>query len=194
MPLREIEDRQSKLALTREQDHVEAARPSRQFLGTRVIPKWNISPESCILKTRAGEDSLELYQACILPQDQFSLSIMPETKLEEIAAHDFMRVPRFPSYFVCLHFFLVFSHLIVFFALFKAANVAHNLTLRIHHWRVRCQEAKAQAHRLDKEKAAIESKMKAEYDSRLKQMEVKIAELEARPNTPRSPSASPRMK
>ncbi|KAK6162705.1 hypothetical protein DH2020_002546 [Rehmannia glutinosa] len=123
----EIEDRQNKLDRAREQDHVEASRPPRQFSGTRVILKWKISPESCIMKTRAGEDSLELYQACILPQDQFALTVMPDTKLEEIVAHDLMR----------------------------AANVAHNLTLRSHHWRIWCQDAEALAQYLEKEKVEI---------------------------------------
>ncbi|KAK6127195.1 hypothetical protein DH2020_039079 [Rehmannia glutinosa] len=89
--LREIEDHQKKLALAREQAQAEASRPQRPFSGTRLVPKWNISSESSILKTRAGEDSLELYHGCILPQDQFALGVMPDTKLEKIAAHDLMR-------------------------------------------------------------------------------------------------------
>ncbi|KAK6117151.1 hypothetical protein DH2020_049110 [Rehmannia glutinosa] len=122
--IREIEDRQKKLALAREQDHIEASRPPRPFSGTRVIPKWDISPESSILKTRVGEDSLELYLGCILPQDQFALSVMPDTKLEDIAAHDLMR-------------------------------------------------------NLEKEKSTIETRVWAEYDTRLKQVETKLVELAA---------------
>ncbi|KAK6132551.1 hypothetical protein DH2020_033653 [Rehmannia glutinosa] len=38
------------------------------------------------MKTRAGEDSLELYQGCILPMDQVTLGSMPDSKLEEIDA------------------------------------------------------------------------------------------------------------
>ncbi|KAK6119084.1 hypothetical protein DH2020_047170 [Rehmannia glutinosa] len=139
-------------ALAREEAQAETSRPPKQFSGSRLIPKWNISPESSILKTRAGEDSLELYQGCILPQDQFALGVMPDTKLEEIAAHDLMR----------------------------AANVTHNLTLRSHHWRVRCQDAEASVERLEKEKQAIEAKTKAEYDSRIRQIMANLAELEAR--------------
>ncbi|KAK6132130.1 hypothetical protein DH2020_034121 [Rehmannia glutinosa] len=104
------------------------------------------------MKTRTGEDSLELYQACILPRDQFALGALPDTRLEDIAAHDLMR----------------------------AANIVHNLTLRGHHWRIRFMEAEAHATRLEKEKVAIEAKMRSEYETRLKTLESKLSELETR--------------
>ncbi|KAK6160312.1 hypothetical protein DH2020_003693 [Rehmannia glutinosa] len=69
-----IASRQKKLLEAREQVRVETSRPQPEFSGTRLIPSWNISPESSILKTRVGEDSLELYQGCSRPWIEFSFA------------------------------------------------------------------------------------------------------------------------
>ncbi|KAK6115241.1 hypothetical protein DH2020_007510 [Rehmannia glutinosa] len=104
------------------------------------------------MKTRTGEDSLELYQACILPHDQITLGVMSDTRLEDITTHDLMR----------------------------AANIVHNLTLRGHHWRVRFMEAEDRATRFEKEKVAIEAKTKSKYEPRIKLVESKLSEFEIR--------------
>ncbi|KAK6121198.1 hypothetical protein DH2020_045060 [Rehmannia glutinosa] len=150
--LHEIALRQKTLNEAREQTRIETSQPQREFSGTRVIPSWNISPESSIMKTRMGEDSLELYQVCILPHNQFALGSMPETRLEDIAAHDLMR----------------------------AANIVHNLTLRGHHWRVHFMEAEARATRLEKEKTVIEANVRSKYETLLKSIESKLFEFETR--------------
>lgn len=58
----------------------------------KTSPKSNISSQSSVMKTRFGEDSLQLYNACLLPTDQTELASMAHCTLEEIAAHDLMRV------------------------------------------------------------------------------------------------------
>ncbi|KAK6145009.1 hypothetical protein DH2020_021829 [Rehmannia glutinosa] len=152
LALSQIVDRQKQLIAAREQFWAETSRVPKKFSGTCIIPRWNISPESSIMKTRAGEDSLELYQVVILPMDQVTLGSMPDTKLEEIAAHDLM----------------------------WAANVAHNLTLRSHHWRVRCLEAEAQVKCLEQEKEAISAKTMVGYESHIELMRTKLLELDTR--------------
>ncbi|KAK6152739.1 hypothetical protein DH2020_012378 [Rehmannia glutinosa] len=131
------------------------------------------------MKTRTGEDSLELYQACILPLDQFALGTMPDTRLEDIAAHDLMRVLFFLDlHLIVLSLFTLVYLISSYFSL--AANIVHNLTLRGHHWRIRFMEAEAHATRLEKEKVAIEAEMRSEYETRLKTLESKLSELETR--------------
>lgn len=55
-------------------------------------PNSRYSSPSSVMNTRFGEDSFQLYKACLLPTDETTLASTEHCKLEEIAAHDLMRV------------------------------------------------------------------------------------------------------
>lgn len=55
-------------------------------------PNSSYSSPSSVMNTRFGEDSFQLYKSCLLPTDETALASTEHCKLEEIAAHDLMRV------------------------------------------------------------------------------------------------------
>ncbi|KAK4412403.1 hypothetical protein Salat_2887300 [Sesamum alatum] len=55
--------------------------------GEKLIPDWAISGQSSILKTHMGQDSWEMYNACLLPRDQATLVPTAHTRIEEHHAH-----------------------------------------------------------------------------------------------------------
>ncbi|KAK4426303.1 hypothetical protein Salat_1398800 [Sesamum alatum] len=46
---------------------------SAEMEGEKLVPDWAISAQSSVLKTHVGQDSWELYKACLLAQDQATL-------------------------------------------------------------------------------------------------------------------------
>ncbi|KAK4417211.1 hypothetical protein Salat_2546700 [Sesamum alatum] len=60
---------------------------SAEMEGEKLVPGWAISTQSSVLKTHVGQDSWELYKACLLPRDQATLVPTAHTQIEEHHAH-----------------------------------------------------------------------------------------------------------
>ncbi|KAK4417158.1 hypothetical protein Salat_2541400 [Sesamum alatum] len=53
----------------------------------KLIPDWAISARSSVLRSLVGQDSWELYKACLLERDQVLLDQTAHTRVEEHIAH-----------------------------------------------------------------------------------------------------------
>ncbi|KAL2230532.1 UNVERIFIED_CONTAM: hypothetical protein Sindi_1647600 [Sesamum indicum] len=62
-----------------------ANQPTSELKGDQIFPCWNISASSSVLFS--GQDSWDLFDACILPRDQASLLVNTPTRIEEHGAH-----------------------------------------------------------------------------------------------------------
>ncbi|KAL2228559.1 UNVERIFIED_CONTAM: hypothetical protein Sindi_1835600 [Sesamum indicum] len=73
----------------------EAAEKAEQQEERECYLRWNISASSSVLYTKPGQDSWDLFDACILPRDQASLLMNAPTRIEEHGAHTLMQMATF---------------------------------------------------------------------------------------------------